>query len=272
VLRSPWLLWMREALRGRAIDVAHFCCHGYLSRGRGALLFAQSPVDRSDRYLAGPVSAVELQTFLTQIGAWSSAFTSVPDNFSEPGMRALGDQIAQNRPGPMLMHNLRLDPDAGALAAGYHFLYGSTPEAPPCSPALFIYCQPYLSADAVPEHAYVPPTGPGEAVAKGLLPRGEPAFAELARNVMQEAQAARSHEPSPLDPLFGGENDVSSWVASTERFAEQVQLRYQELARDNLLPEQMRERQTRLAMETIDRLRKAVANEFGKEPGNGGTP
>lgn len=287
VLRSPWLLWMREALRGRAVDVAHFCCHGYLARGRGALLFAQSPLDRSDNFLSGPVGAVELQTFLTQVGAWSSAFTSVSDNFSEPGLRALADEIAQNRPGPMILHNLRIDPDAVALAAGYHFIYANTPEAPPLSTALFIYCQPYLSSDAVnhhehpvstltPERAFGGPkldvygfeTPKADAVSPPILPitRGHPALDELARNPMQQEQAARTLVASPLDPLFRRDENVATWIATTERFAEQVELRYQALARDDLLPEKMREHQTRLAMETIDNLRMAVSVEVDKAP------
>lgn len=282
VLRSPWLLWMREALSGRAVDVVHFCCHGYLSRGRGALLFAQSPLDRSERYLAGPVGAVELETFLTQVGAWSSAFTSVPDNFSEPGLRALADQIAQSRPGPMMLHNLREDRDAGALANGYHFLYANKPEAPPRSTALFIYCQPYLSPDALPRQAHPSPPPAtsrpsidttqafpdfeltGTAPLSPPKSQGRLTLNELARNKIQQAQAVRTLSPSPLDPLFEGEENVATWIASTERFAEKVQLRYQELARDELLPEKMRDSQTKLAMETIDSLRQAVFDSQAK--------
>lgn len=254
MLRSPWLLWMREALRGRAVDVVHFCCHGYLSRGRGALLFAQSPLDRSDRYLAGPVGMVELQTFLTQVGAWSSAFSSLPDNFSSPGLRALADEVAQNRPGPMLMHDLRADPGGGALAAGYRFLYANAPEPPPCSPALFMYCQPYLSLGNA-----------GVIMAPRAHRAVAPAFAELARNTLQELQVPRSNDFSPLDPVFGGDEDVPSWVAATERYAEQVQLHYQELARDELLPMERGAQQTDLVMATLDRLRSAVADEAAYE-------
>ena len=149
MLRSPWLLWMRDALAGLGVDVIHFICHGYLARERGALLFAQSPIERTDRYLAGPVSAAELGTFLTQVGAWSTVFTSLPDNHSELGLRWLADEIAQSRPGPMMMHSLNEDPGAAALEAGYGFLYNVEPQEPPASKALFIYCQPYLDTGAV---------------------------------------------------------------------------------------------------------------------------
>jgi hypothetical protein len=30
-LSSPWLLWMRDALRGRPLDFVHFVTHGYMS-------------------------------------------------------------------------------------------------------------------------------------------------------------------------------------------------------------------------------------------------
>ena len=111
-LRSPWLLWMRDALKTRPVDVVHFVCHGYLARDRGALLFAQSPAERTERFLAGPVSAPELQTFLTQIGAWSTVLTGVADNYSDPGLRALADDIAQSRPGPLMIVWGGIDPNS----------------------------------------------------------------------------------------------------------------------------------------------------------------
>ncbi len=284
-LRSPWLLWMREALQEHAVDVLHFCCHGFLSRGRGALLFAQSPVDRSDRYLAGPVGAVELQTFLTQIGAWSSVFTSVPDNFSEPGLRTLADHIAQTRPGPLMLHSLRIDPSAADLAAGYHFLYSNIPEMPPQSAALFMYCQPYLSADTTSATPRIPSSmvtrdlGPPFALPpirhdgfdpplrplpSPPVPTWDPLEMKdlLAHNASQMAHVTLSTLASPLDPLFWQGENIATWVAATERFAEQVQLKYQEMARDELLPGEMAERQTRLVMKTMDSLREAVIEQL----------
>jgi hypothetical protein len=235
-LRSPWLLWMREALKDVAVDVVHLVCHGHFAANRGALLFAQSPLERTDRYLAGPVSATELGTFLTQTGAWSTVFTCLPDNHSALGLRWLADEIAQSRPGPMMMHTRGLDPGGQALAAGYSFLYGRDRGAPPRSTALFLYCQPYLEAGLVD----VP---------------------SIARNVLQQDAAARSsREASPLDSFFGGEH-VSRLVASTERFTEQVELRYQQLARDELLPSGgARAPQVQATFDTLAKLRAAVAD------------
>jgi hypothetical protein len=269
VLRSPWLLWMRRALRERAVDVVHFCCHGHLSRGRGAMLFAQSPLDRSDTYLAGPVGALELQTFLTQVGAWSSAFESLPDNHSEPGLRGLADETAQARPGPMLMHNLRRDPAGMALADAYRFVYAPAPGFPPLSDALFLYCQPYLSLDAVVAPAPAPaprrtrgrggspqPTAP----AAVPVPRSAPAaLPEVIRNAMQGQQVAAAARASPVDALFKGTENAQPWVATTERFAENLQLRYQELARDELLPEDIARHHSGIVTDTLESLRAAVA-------------
>ncbi len=312
VLRSPWLLWMRQALRERAVDVVHFCCHGRLTRGRGALLFAQSPLDRSDDYLAGPVGMTELQTFLTQVGAWSSAFTSLPDNFSEVGLRALADETAQNRPGPMLMHNLQLDPTGHALAQAYGFIYAAEPGPPPLSPALFLYCQPYLATVRLPAVAPAvapaaapaavsaaasavspaaatrpaasrrrgrqltksasagaetfdaappppPPRPPPEPSPPGPRQRGATALPEVARNPMQARQAEAAALPSAVDALFAGQNNASPWVAATERFADGVQLRYQELARDELLPQDLCQQHASVADDTLAQLRTAVA-------------
>jgi len=272
-LRSPWLLWMREALSGHGADVVHFVCHGHLSREQGALLFAQSPVERTDRYLAGPVGALELQTFLTQVGAWSVVFSSVSDNNSQPGLRALADQIAQSRPGPLMMHTLAFDPDALALGDGYRFLYADAPGQPPRTPALFLYCQPYLARDAV---------GPR---ARSRMDRSswKPALPELARNAAQEAAALRPwgvdpdvadplsvrraiKENSLIDDVYSREEQVPTWVASTERFVEQVQLDLQQIAREDLLPGTHRELQERVARDMLGTLRSAVAEAAMRQP------
>jgi hypothetical protein len=258
-LRSPWLLWMRNALAGRGVDVVHFVCHGYLSRERGAMLFAQSPLERTHRYLAGPVGAVELQTFLTQVGAWSTVFTSLMDNYSEPGLRALADEIAQTRPGPMMMHMLREDASAAALAEGYRFLYSPEPHEPPRSTALFIYCQPYLTSDVMEWQRGVAAPGASRVPLEIFT-----------RNTLQHRTAIRSLARSPLSNFIEGKEDVSAWVASTERFAEQVQLRYQQLARDEILPKgSSRERE---ALDTLDKLREAVAEQESTSDKTGGTP
>lgn len=259
LLRSPWLLWMRDALRNRAVDVVHFACHGYMARDRGAMIFAQSPLERTDRYLAGPVGASELHTFLTKVGAWSTGFTSPFDNHSEPGLRGLADEIAQSRPGPLMMASMSEDPQLQALAQAYRFVYGTDPQLPPRSTALFIYCQPYLTADAVRPHGQL----------KGAQATAAPG-AEVARNVLQKQVADSADEASPLDELFLGTENVAPWVAATQRLAEQVQLRYQQIARDELAPVDQCQHDAKVALRTIDDLRRAVAAHAQKPPGPGG--
>jgi hypothetical protein len=246
-LRSPWLLWMRDALRNRPVDVMHFVCHGYMARDRGAMLFAQSPAERTDRFLVGPVGAMELQTFLTQVGAWSTVFTAVFDNYSDPGLRALSDDIAQSRPGPLMTVWGTVDPELAATADGYRFLYSPQPELPPRNPSLFIYCQPYRVRDVVPR-----------ALEKGPSAREQSGFA-VSRNIVQTQVAESALETSPLDALFARGDQVVSWVASTQRFAEQVQLRYQQVARDELMSPERCSHDAKVALDTVDELRRAVA-------------
>jgi hypothetical protein len=248
-LRSPWLLWMREVLREQPIDVMHFVCHGYMARDRGALLVAQSPTERTDRYLAGPIGATELRTFLTQVGAWSTVLTALPDNYSDPGLRTLADEIAQSRPGPLLLAS---DDPKGfpATGAGYRFLYSTQPEVPPPTHSLFIYCQPYhvLGASRAPLTKSAAMSGPERGVT---------------RNPEQERIAAFALQTSPLDSFFASGERVKPWVASTQRFAEQVQLRYQQLARDEVAPPAVCEHDTKVALDTVDALRRAVAEHAG---------
>ena len=237
---------MREALRNRPVDVMHFVCHGYLTRDRGAMRLAQSPAERTDRYLAGPVAAMELQTFLTQIGAWSTVFTAVVENYSDPGLRALGDDLAQSRPGPLMTIWGTVDPELTTTGDAYRFLYSPQPELPPRHASLFIYCQPYRVRDVAPR-----------AVAKGPDTR-ERSFT-VTRNVVQTEVAESANEPSPLDALFTRGGQVQSWVASTQRFVEQVQLRYQQVARDELMSPERCSHDAKVALDTVDELRRAVA-------------
>jgi hypothetical protein len=195
-LESPWLLWMRDALGKRSVDVVHFLCHGYLSRDRGALAFAQSPLKNEDQSMARFVGAPELTTFLTQVGAWSTGFTSPENNYSEMGLRLLADNLAQSRPGPVLHHEVTRDPEFIALAAAYRFLYSRSPEPPPRSPALLLYCQP----------SYVAPEQP--------LTRGLPTKAAF--------------EAPMTEAVFAAEENVPSWVAATERYVEQYEFRRSE--------------------------------------------
>lgn len=328
-LRSPWLLWMREALASHCVDVVHFVCHGYLNRDKGSLLFSQSPLERTDRFLAGPVGTTELAAFLTQVGAWSSVFTNLPDNHSEPGLRALADNIAQTRPGPMMMYSAQLDPDGRALEGAYPFLYSFQRNEVPASPSLFIYCQPYLTFPPTAIDAVNAGTAAVKTAAKpaplltrmsesikpavarkihdilelfgmqGVLttttgetatlpfPQGaegtSPASAlesisiqkavsgNVLRNDLQKQAVMNATADSPLDPVVRKDSPQSTLAASTERFVEQVQLRYQQLARDEVLESGARGKEMQIVFDTMQKLRQAVADQnVRKNTGSGG--
>lgn len=200
-IESPWLLWIRDSLKGRSIDVAHFLCHGYLSQDRAALAFAESPLKNDVRQRSRFVGPAELSAFATQVGAWSTAFTSPERNYSEMGLRLLADTIAQSRPGPVLHHELRLDAGCVALARAYQFLYGPPGAPPPASPSLLLYCQPsFLEAPAM--------RSPTRSFAVG-----------------PETPAQKS-----LRTLYETEENVPAWVAAAERSIEQVKLHLRKTA------------------------------------------
>lgn len=256
-IRSPWLRWMKQTLKGRSIDVAHFVSHGYLSHGRGSLLFAQSPKGRTDRYLAGPVGAGELQNFLTAIGAWATSFVALSDNYSEPGLRVVIDDIAQSRPGPLVMHSITDDPKGDALSDAYGFLFGHSRRAPPVSPALLLYCQPYLVPSADPV------AGTSRSRRRAAAPPAD--MPNVLRNDAQRMAASRAEDASSLEGVYESSRRVSAVVASTARFAEDVQLKYQQLARDEVAPAEQCNRDAALAQDTLDRLTTFVARRASTE-------
>ena len=108
-LSSPWLLWMREAMGGQPLDIVHFLTHGYLAGDRGALACATTPTVNDDRGWARFVGAAEITTFLAQVGGWGIVMSGPPGNFSQAGLRALGDEIATERPGMVIIHDFGRD-------------------------------------------------------------------------------------------------------------------------------------------------------------------
>lgn len=194
-IENPWLVWMRNALKGRSVDVAHFISHGYLSRDQGALAFAESPMENEDRRIARFVGASELLSFLTQIGAWAAAFSSPEGNYSEMGLRLLADTIAQMRPGPVVHHEMRLDDNCESLAKAYRFLFGRGSIEPPSSPSLFIYCHPSRVEQK-------PLSAP---------PIKAPSFRRAPE---------REKEEDAVADLYKSDRNVPSWIAATERYLE----------------------------------------------------
>jgi hypothetical protein len=208
-VQNPWLVWMRDALGGRSIDMVQFLTHGYMLRDSGALALAESPLQNQDRDFSRFVDAAELLAFLTQSGAWSAAFSSPEQNYSEMGLRLLADTIAQMRPGPVLHHETRLDPQREALAEAYRFLFGRSHAAPPSSPSLFTYCHPSLITH-------------DELTVKSMnfrsrsVPSAPPATAE-----------------DSISAAYAGAEFVPSWIGSSQRYIEQRRHDVERILRDD---------------------------------------
>jgi hypothetical protein len=143
-VESPWLLWMLDALAQTTLDAAHFICHTYFSEGRGALAFAESPLLNRDRAWARFVGPLQLAAFLDQTGAWALGFTPPDDNLSPAGVRALADQVAQRRPGPVVLHEREHDAGGEQLAATYRYLTRMGP--PAAAASITLYSDPALVA------------------------------------------------------------------------------------------------------------------------------
>ena len=141
-LESPWLLWIRDAMGQRSVDLTHFICHGYLGKEEGVLAVSHSPILNDDQEWSRFIGARQLCTFLDQVGAWSVAFSSPPANYSISGLRMLQDQIARLRPGPVLFHDMARDPDGAAWDEAYQYAYAVEEAEAPTSAAISLCCHP----------------------------------------------------------------------------------------------------------------------------------
>ena len=144
-IENPWLIWMRDAIGHRKVDVMHFLAHSFLAGEEGAMALAESPGRSDRRWEARYVAAVELAEFLNQSGAWCVGFSSPPDNPSLAGLRLLQDQIARLRPGPCLLHDMAQPEGEGALSDAYRFLVDPDSHRPLATPAIAIYSHPLHS-------------------------------------------------------------------------------------------------------------------------------
>jgi hypothetical protein len=124
---NPWLLWIRDALQGRALDVLHFVNRGFLSGDRGAIALAGTPMrsehDTPSRFLG----AAEVCSFMSQVGAWTLMLTGPPANRSGAGLRELADAVAQTHPGVTLVHELSVDPAANQFGEMVSMVFAGGP-------------------------------------------------------------------------------------------------------------------------------------------------
>ncbi len=114
LIESPWLRWLLAEAPPR-LDLVLFLCHGYLANGRGSLAFAESPLENRDRRWSRFVGRGQLVSFLDACGARALALSSPPGNWSVAGLLALADEVARNRPGPVVCHDFQGDPGGDAL-------------------------------------------------------------------------------------------------------------------------------------------------------------
>lgn len=137
-ITDPWLRWMSQDLR-QGIDLACFDAHGSLSRGRGGLLFSNTPLRGTGEGLR--IDGDELTAFLDATGASGLVLASPPGNPNHSALLTLADEIVDGRPGPVLCHDGAEDPGGAELGQGLAFLYGDDDPAP-ASPRLSLYAHP----------------------------------------------------------------------------------------------------------------------------------
>jgi hypothetical protein len=214
-VRNPWLLWMRDAMKGRSLDAVHFVCHGFFADERSALALAESPMSNRDREDARYVTAAELATFLTQTGAWSAFFSNPPRNYSEAGLRVVADTLAQMRPGPVVHHSLHPNTPLDELVDLYRFLYAPGPRPVPLQHDWFAYCQPALVLTQAPLVGGAPKRANRALDANAALFTPTPAIAAPVRRVRGRANAMAFAAPAAKD-------EVPSWVSASQRYVEQV--------------------------------------------------
>jgi hypothetical protein len=141
-LQSPWLLWMRDKLSEVGVDAVHFVTHGYLSRGQGALAFAESPIHNDDRHWARFVGTREISMFLDQVGAWSAILTSPLENYSAAGLRVLQDSLTDFVAGPVMLYEMADDPERAGLRPAYEYLFNVSAAEPPVEKSVSFYTHP----------------------------------------------------------------------------------------------------------------------------------
>ena len=196
-LCSPWLLWMRATMGTKPLDFVHFVSHGYLSGHRGAIAVASSPTVNTDQQLSRFIGSVELNTFLSQVGAWGLGLTGPHDNFSDVGLRELADAIALVRPGVTVTHSIEHDADGAQLGLVLQTIFARGASLDHPLPAISCWVHPQFVEypDEYHDHLHLNVDGSSAFVA----------------NATKAALA---------------ESNTESWVASASRVLETQQMRW----------------------------------------------
>jgi hypothetical protein len=220
---NPWLRWMHDELAGSAVDHVHFLCHGFLAADGGAVALAPSPTDNSDRRISRFVGAGETVALLTALGAWSVGFTGPDGNYSELGLRALADAVAEGRPGPVLAHETTGDERFTELGAALAVAIGVPPDPVPRwrRTALWIHpqrVQPSASSSGRPASgaALLDESSStslllGEQTTRALAATQTPSWVASSARILEQAQA------SWLSPTQAGVGEGASDPAWREQ-------------------------------------------------------
>ncbi|MEV4174071.1 hypothetical protein [Nonomuraea sp. NPDC049709] len=200
-LTSPWLRWIAQALDGSPIDVFHVLGEGWLSGGCGTLALASDPGTGVHPQVPRFVGVSELVDFLAMTGAWFFAVSTPPSAHSLSGLLELCDSLAQTRPGPVLLHDMKHDDDARELSKALS-MHMSEELQPGGLASVSWWGSPFSRPRSVLESATPLLTENGES--------------EL---LSAAARAALGHETTP------------TWIAAGARMLETIQAEWQAAGR-----------------------------------------
>jgi hypothetical protein len=198
-IENPWLRWMVETIAPESIDVMHIICPGRISRNFGLLDFGISPTGAAMSRTLRLVSAGQLLSCLTQIGAWSLSLA--PPETGEAGLRVIAHRLAGLLSGPVVVHA----PAAGCateLADAYRFLYAPVPASPPATSTVTIVCHPGWRQEA--------------GLTTGSLAKG----GELERELFDAIESC-TLDKGVLRSELRGPVDPPAWLAANQRILEQ---------------------------------------------------
>jgi hypothetical protein len=190
---------MLYELDGRAIDAAHFICHGYYAGEHGAIALASSPLAGAGATYSRFIGAGELSGFLTAVGAWAVGLTGPEHNYAPVGLRDVADNLAQTRPLHVVVHEIGEDPQLDEVAAAYGLMFALEPRPAPLLGASALWVHPKLVAEPRP-----------------------PAPSELAGDQWLDRDAGTALFGSATKEALYGEV-TPTWVASSARVIEQAQ-------------------------------------------------
>lgn len=142
---NPWLQWIAQEMKGRTLEAVHFIAHSYLAQNQAALAVAESPTVNEDERWARFIGSRQLSNFLNLVGAWAVGISSPQHNFSPMGSRLLIDDIAHQRAGPVVLHELGTDPESRGLGRTYFSLFASAWPQRPSDIAMYCHPRQFLS-------------------------------------------------------------------------------------------------------------------------------